>query len=971
MKNNYYTRFSPANRLLLLLILITSVTAFAQKPTPEEQIKAQEFYKRHFENAHPTAVETPELNFLIPLADPPTQSFFLNANMIEPETQSNQMQNESSIAVNPVNPKFLIGSAVDYRDTSATWVYISNDGGKSWINKKLGRPYTGWLSSNDPSVAFNAAGVGFLVYGGFGKINSSPLITGENGVFFARTTDNGLTWKAHIPVIVHQGVQTLDSTFEDKYYIYSDNSPKSKYPGHLYIPWKRVTPKDSATQIVISKSTDLGNTWSVPVNVSERLAGSSEDTTFGQSFPLAITGPNGEVYVVWNYGPKHSVGFAKSDDGGATFTAPKLIQTYNRFGITKEIEKNTFRHTVKGKVRAESYPSIACDITNGPRKGYLYLTYAGDNIPNIYFSRSTDGGDTWSSPVVVHSDTTNDQFWQWLSIDATNGDLAVMYLDSRDDKKNIMVATYVSYSSDGGITWKDSRAADISSDIRLNPFTNNAFAGDYSGCAFHNGIIYPSWIDMRSAVANIFDSDVYTAFININSPTPPKNFKVRIIPDEFKSLDLSWEPVLTSVFGKTINPANLNFILYRNNTKISVFNGNTSSYKDTTGIVSHQKYIYKLYACTPTDTSIASIDSAFAGGSVRPGNLVYVSHHRDGRKINFYLKVPSLRSDNTTPFVNPGDIKIFRDSVEVFAKPIANTDTGKVVKVFDEPPTEGFFRYSFSVTDNSQQANESARTADTIIFTGDIRTSYDFINGPKDSTSLATYYKYGNWGFAKIGSTNFLTDSPIGNYENSKNYWFTFYPYEMDKHEGTLEVNFSHAALVLDRDSAVMEYSVDFMNTWKEARTFNELSYTDWGDGILNNKDIKDEHVPINGLSGKDTVYIRIRLKSNISKVDDGWYISNLYIRNVSNVDDRLPENLKVYPQPVSNELTIDFGVRNIDAEYKFKLFNSIGNEQKVKIQQKGEGLINLDLSELSPGCYFIRFISTSGNIYCTKVIKI
>ena len=183
-------------------------------------------------------------------------------------------------------------------------------------------------------------------------------------------------------------------------------------------------------------------------------------------------------------------------------------------------------------MRAEAYPAIVTDIYRDDRKGFLYLCWAADSVPNIYFSRSTDGGDNWSEPIIVHSDLTNDQFWPWIAIDPKNGDLAIMYLDSRDDPNNIMCNCYVSYSNDGGLSWVDKMASDISSDLRLNPFSGNAFAGDYNGCAFYDGIVYPSWVDMRNAKANIFDSEVFTAYINVKAPMPVENFASKIIPDK-------------------------------------------------------------------------------------------------------------------------------------------------------------------------------------------------------------------------------------------------------------------------------------------------------------------------------------------------------------------------------------------------------------------------------------------------------
>jgi hypothetical protein len=73
-------------------------------------------------------------------------------------------------------------------------------------------------------LCFAADGTGYLMYGGFGnRATASP----ENGVFIARTTDEGVTWQSHFAVIRHTGPQTPDSNFEDKYYVHVDNSPTS------------------------------------------------------------------------------------------------------------------------------------------------------------------------------------------------------------------------------------------------------------------------------------------------------------------------------------------------------------------------------------------------------------------------------------------------------------------------------------------------------------------------------------------------------------------------------------------------------------------------------------------------------------------------------------------------------------------------------------------------------------------------
>ena len=134
-----------------------------------------------------------------------------------------------------------------------------------------------------------------------------------------------------------------------------------------------MTARDSATQIVVTHSSDGGNMVR-SVNASARLSGSSEDTTFGQKFSISHYRENGEVYTIWNY-PKHSMGFSKSMDGGVTFSAPSIIQTYKPLGVARKIPEGV-RHTLKkGVVRVESYPSMVCDIgTKHP--GRLYLAFS-------------------------------------------------------------------------------------------------------------------------------------------------------------------------------------------------------------------------------------------------------------------------------------------------------------------------------------------------------------------------------------------------------------------------------------------------------------------------------------------------------------------------------------------------------------------------------------------------------------------
>ncbi|MCK5742314.1 MAG: exo-alpha-sialidase, partial [Chlorobi bacterium] len=878
------------SRLLFLFAVVSFISASFISLEAEEVKKAA--FRRLTESAHPIPqIDLPKSGTaMIPLANEVYNPLFLNSNCIVPETEKSKMQNESSIAVNPLNSLNLIASAVDYRDNSSSWVYVSHDGGKTWDNINLGKPpeLPHWKSSNDPSVAFGPDGTGYLVFGAFPRSDTGS--TGENAVMISKTTDEGRTWyKTHIPVIIHQGSDIEHEYFEDKYYISVDNALGSPHRGNLYIPWKRVTPRDSATQIVISHSTDRGDTWTEPINVSLRLPGSSEDTTFGQSFPLAAVGAEGEVYVVWNHGIEHGVGFAKSVDGANSFGDPRIIHNYNIFGTTTNLGSKAipiWRHAVKNVVRAEAYPVIVCDTTAGERRGNVYVCWAADKTPNIYFSRSEDGGDDWSEPIIVNSDTTGDQFWAWMSIDPANGDLAIMYLDSRNDPANLMSECYVSYSADGGATWTDRRAAEINSDLRRNPFGSN-FAGDYSGMAFYHGMIYPSWVDMRSAVKDIYDSDVYTAIINTKAPEVVTNFYARTIPEEKNTVKLTWTKPSGRAFGQTLADDDFVYYLCRDSVMIAEIPGGTTSYDDTE-LMPYEVYHYDITAVAGIDSSLPVSDSAFAGGSRNPGSVTLTdAEGNEDISVNINLKLPALREDMATPLVNLKKLMVWRDDAFYEEIELTPADTGKDYEYIDNPEELGYYQYSFAVGDDNDPANVGPRTENVLLFAG---SAVGEINENFDNDILPRYYLSGSWGIASsffLSPGNSITDTPDGDYVSKTETEFRLLPVKIIVTTG-YTLSFAHAAIVANNDKAYVEISSDMGESWVRLETFNSSDYDEWKDGELSSADWKTEYFQVDRdiYGDAKNFVVRFRLKTGTLTNNDGWYIDNLLVSMNASVDE-------------------------------------------------------------------------------------
>ncbi len=942
--------------ILIGTSLFLSMELFSQDTDKKEEVQASQTFRRLMEISHPSPRKRIFLKHLVPQSNNTKNSIFLNVNTIDEEVnQQYKMQNESSISINPLNRMNLIASAVDYRDNSATWVYVSADGGRNWVNHNLGRPYPNWRSTNDPSVAFDADGVGYLVYGGHGTAyDSLGLSFGENGVFIAKSVDEGKTWKAHIPVIVHLGKQSLDSNYEDKYYITVDNSPNSPYFKHIYIPWKRVVPRDSSTTIVISKSTDKGETWSEPIAISERFTGSSEDTTYGQSFPLAATGPNGEVYVVWNNGIEHAVGFVVSYDGGDTWSEPRMIFYYDIFGETRYLEGQGWRHSVKKTVRSEAYPVIQCDLSNSERRGWLYLTWAADNYPNIYFSRSTDHGQTWSDRVIVHSDTKNDQFWQWHAVDPSNGDIAVMYLDSRNDPENIAIETYVSYSSDGGNTWIDKMASDVSSDIRLNPFTANSFAGDYNGLAFLNGIIYPSWVDMRNAEKDIFDSDVFAAFISVNAPEAVDSFIAKTIPTEPDKIQLTWTAPETRSFNQTLLKDDFHYSLFRDDIFLIDISSDEINYLDE-GLVAYNKYNYKLFVVSGQDTSSDRKASAFAGGSPQPATPIIENYSgNENNEVLLKVKIPNTREDGVTPLVNLSKIAIYRDGQLVNTISALPTDTGRVVEVLDNPSELGYYRYSVSLLDDANPSNESNKSNEVLLFTGKIEIPYfEAFNGDE----LPKFLKTSEWGTASNffkSSPHSLSESPDGFYSGNMNYVLQFFPIIAEISE-RISFSFYHAAIVEKKDSCLIEISKN-NSAWELLGFFDKTHFLPWEDSVLNQDDWKLERYLID-LNPDDTLLIRFRLKSNVTRHEDGWYIDDLSVSEYSSVKELsdAKSDFILYPNPAQSFLNCSFENSNAYLTKLFKIYNLFGTEILVQEFYISDKFITINIDNLASGVYIFE----------------
>jgi hypothetical protein len=405
-----------------------------------------------------------------------------------------QLQNEEQVVVNPNNPNNVVAVWRDFRLGYRECAFATTfDQWRTIARETLFYAHgSNYIWDSDPGLVADANGNFYAV------ILSYISTSQPNALYVLKSTNGGLTWGPRVTV-----VDNVSGNFEDKELIACDRTT-SPYRGYVYVPWARF---GSGVRVMMCRSTNGGASFQAPVAVS--APGSLQ-------WPVPAVGPDGELYIAWD--EYSAMNFNKSTDGGATFTGVRTIQNV-RFGYGG----------INGGIGTFSYPVIDVDITNGPRRGWVYCVYEDDEQGSVqdsldmYFTRSTDGGTTWSAPLRINDDTLGnrrDQFHPWMTVDP-QGTIHACWLDRRLDPANMMMDCFYTRSTDGGNTWlRNERVSTVSSDPRLffkegerhwKPGMPLAGAlpaehlGEYIGLAAADNLhVYPVWTDTRNGNQDAF-----------------------------------------------------------------------------------------------------------------------------------------------------------------------------------------------------------------------------------------------------------------------------------------------------------------------------------------------------------------------------------------------------------------------------------------------------------------------------------
>jgi hypothetical protein len=255
------------------------------------------------------------------------------------------------------------------------------------------------------------------------RVVNYPL---QHEIHYSSSTDNGRTWSAmsgDIIISFNDGVNAENSS---AIAVDSDNN--------LYVVWPEKN--QDIKEIHYTISTDGGATWSG--QTADHILSFQGDTDANN--PAMVVDHNDVVHVVWNQtwqGATTEIYYSRSTDGGATWSS----QT-----VESIVSYPDGSHA--------SYPDIAAGPDN-----MLCVVFKEDPDTSATYdvinaSISTDGGLTWTGTSADHPVCRAFRIADVPHVEIDpDGNIHVTWKGTQDTASPFHYEVYYSRSTDGGATW--------------------------------------------------------------------------------------------------------------------------------------------------------------------------------------------------------------------------------------------------------------------------------------------------------------------------------------------------------------------------------------------------------------------------------------------------------------------------------------------------------------------------------------
>ena len=401
----------------------------------------------------------------------------------------------------------------------------------------------GFIFEGEPFIAQNPTNSNHLVVAWMGfKLGEKTVIKSKSSF------DGGLTWTSwtNLPHIL-PGHTSADPSLEFD----SD--------GNVYVCYIDYDNLDQETgSVVVSKSTNGGLTWGVPV-VAIDIALCPDKLCIDRpwmAIDRSIGGSNGIIYVTSMNANKAQVQppyhpyVSVSMDGGLSFElfrqldtlnylAGSLIQQpmpspavdadgrflaiYPSYMLSQSVfARNILVTSINGAVNLEH--SVVNNVTQGfsesdtkkaplliahpsfsNRLAYIYLSESLGDL-DVFLIESEDGGLSWSAPMRVNDDTMNngvlqDMLWADYNL---GGDLIVCWRDRRNGGQGFGVPTEIFAAVKLNNSQSFSPNFVITDQVVPHDPILASPGNDFLSVALSGDTAHIVWSDVRSGVLNVF-----------------------------------------------------------------------------------------------------------------------------------------------------------------------------------------------------------------------------------------------------------------------------------------------------------------------------------------------------------------------------------------------------------------------------------------------------------------------------------
>ena len=419
-----------------------------------------------------------------------------------------------NFVVSPIRQQVYQGQIADLTCP----VYYTLDDGAAWetsaFRNSTSDPSVLTIGGGDPVLAADADGTLYFSWLAFYLPSSCDRLVSE--LYWVYSIDGGVSWvrpekdviaRADMPI--NGGVQH----FVDKQWLAVDRST-GPARGSLYAAFLRVA--DNKMHIALRRKPAGEHRFT------------TEDVTISPGSHVVVqftsidVDASGTVHVTW-FGSADEEHFglwhARSIDGGASFSEAKKVSDliFPKFSIEDRMGE------IPGMSTQRIYPCPHIVADRGAHPGHLYMTWTANGIgvkegngTDIYFTRSTDNGDSWEAPRIVNDDEkgiVRDQFHPSIAVNA-QGVVAVTWYDRREDPENESARYYIAVSRDGGATFLHNRPVPSRPmDMYRAMDDNGEFGiGEYTQLLLTDTEAIPFWSDGRTNDGNI---DVYCARMSL------------------------------------------------------------------------------------------------------------------------------------------------------------------------------------------------------------------------------------------------------------------------------------------------------------------------------------------------------------------------------------------------------------------------------------------------------------------------